>query len=387
MKKLTDDKRIALTRKTIIFFFLIGILLSFKLWISKRDFPLAPVVDGFRTLLFPFDYILAFLLILGLGWSFFDNRKPVNIFVISILTFLFLQDQNRWQPWAYIYFLSLILFALPGKINNNQNNLLTCSRIIMIGIYFWSGIHKLNLNFLDVTYENILREFFGFKDVTFINSIKPLGYVIPLTEICIGIFLCFPKLRNAAVYMAIASHLFILGYLSPLGINSNSIVFPWNVAMIVIVFILFYKTTDKLELKQKLKHNFRIPVIIILTWILPALNFFGLWDNYLSFSLYADKGDEYYIVIAEGQLNKIDKDLSQYYLPADGLQGGQIINLGKWSMQELNVPFYPERRTFKKVAKSFCKFGIEEDKLYFLELAPPLSKGKVTRFTCGSLDE
>lgn len=313
--------------------------------------------------------------------NLFYWKNWINLVVLSILIVLFIQDQNRWQPWAYIYFIFLILFSIPGKTINSQNHLLFYFRIIIIGIYLWSGIHKLNASFINETFEAILTEFFWFQDEQFINSLKSLGYCIPILEIVISIFLYLPKLRNIGFYLVVLSHIFILLYLSPLGIDNNSVVYPWNVAMIVIVFLLFYRTTDKLETLKMIKLDLRTVPILFLIYFLPVLNFFGLWDNYLSFSLYSNKTDNYYIVIAENQLDKLDKRLIQYYLPVEGLKGGQIIDVERWSSKELNVPFYPERRTFRKVAKQFCRLGIKDDQLYFLELNSSL-KGEYIRYTC-----
>lgn len=387
MKNLADEKRIYLLKKTILFFFLAGIALSFKLWISDRNFPLAPVFSTHQFLNFPIDHVFAFLLLLALGINLFYWTNGINLFAIAILFILLLQDQTRWQPWVYIYFLFLLLFSFTEKIPGRQNHLLTYLRVVTIGIYFWSGVHKLNPNFLDITFENILTHFLWFKDVNFISTIKPFGYFIPVVEIGISIFLFFPKSRNLAVYFVIITHLFILVYLSPLGIDSNSVVFPWNVAMIFIVFFLFYNAEEKIDLKNIIKKDLMLISVLLLTWMFPVLSFFGFWDNYLSFDLYSSKSDEYYIVIAEDQLNKVDKKLKPYYLPARETQGGKIINMNRWALEEMNVPFYPQSRAFKKAAKAFCKFGIPEDKLYFLELTPPLKKPTITRFTCNDLEE
>lgn len=374
-------RRIAAVRRTIVFFFLIGVFLSFKLWVSDRLFPLVSVFDTIPALIYPFDYILIFLLIILMGINLFHWRNTLNVIILLILLFLFIQDQNRWQPWVYVYFIFLSLFSLSRKPSGNENCLLLCFRLIIMGIYLWSGIHKMNLSFINGTFKHILIDFLGFQNRSFVDDIINIGFFIPLFEIAISVFLFVPKLRNIGVYYATATHIFILLYLSPLGVNDNSIVYPWNVAMIFIVFILFYRTKDKISIFKFQKIDLRAILVTILIYIFPILNFFGLWDNYLSFSLYSDKTNSYYIVIAQSQIDKVDKRLSRYFLPIDNVKGGQIIDVGKWSEMELNVPFYPETRTFKKVAKSFCNFGIAEDQLYFLELSY-LEKGKYMRYTC-----
>jgi hypothetical protein len=126
-----------------------------------------------------------------------------------------------------------------------------------------------------------------------------------------------------------------------------------------------------------------IPVILV--WVVPALNFFGLWDHYLSFSLYSNKPSTFYIAIEESEIQKVDKRFKNYFGGIPGLRGGQLIDINKWSYAELNVPFYPETKAFKKVSASFCELGIADDKLIFLELLH--SKGQIhyNKFTCSEL--
>ena len=347
-------------------------------------FPLLPVLDIIPPFISPYDSILIFILATLLGINLLFWKNWTNLLAISILCVLFVQDQNRWQPWAYIYFIFLIFFSFYKETAENRNYLAISFRLMIIGVYLWSGVHKLNTNFINQTFESILIDFFDFQDKHFIDTIKDVGYLIPIFEVSICVFLFIPKLRNIGVSMAIIAHIFILLYLSPLGINKNYVVFPWNIAMTFFVVILFYQTSEKIDIFKFGEHKLGTILIAFLFYIFPFLNIFGLWDNYLSFSLYSSKTDNYYIVIAESQLNKVDERLAQYYLRVDGLQGGQIIDVGKWSTKELNVPFYPETRTFKKVAKTFCRLGIEEGQLYFLELNAQ-EKGKYLRYICEDL--
>jgi hypothetical protein len=365
-------------RKTITVFFLAGILMSFRLWTADRVFPLLPVSDVFLFVRYPFDYILAFLLIGGLCLGFFFEKKSITWITLAILMLLLLQDQNRLQAWVYLYALFLALFALLQK--NNRETILLCARIIIIGIYIWTGIHKFNPAFIDVTWNSILHEFLKIRNESFPVNPMPFGYIVPLVEITSGLMLCFPKTRNAGVWMIITTHLFILVYLSPLGINTNSVVYPWNIAMMALVFVLFYRTKDKLEFFQKSSAG--VYATMIVAWLLPLLNFFGLWDHYLSFSYYSSKQSMYYVAVADEELNKLDPSLKSYFIPSKRLTGGVVIDVNKWSLGELNVPFYPEKRTFKILARSFCNYGIDEESIYFLQLPPPFKKGTYIKYTC-----
>jgi hypothetical protein len=317
-------------------------------------------------------------------YSSFQKKLPIYL-VLCILIFLFTQDQMRWQPWVYIYLLMLFCFAFGNK--NSPSEFLNSLQIIFVGIYFWSGLHKLNPNFIDSTFSAILVKLFHLKAQGAMNFLLPLGYSVPLIEIFIGVALYTKRLRNWGVIVAIATHVFILIYLSPLGINYNYIVYPWNLAMIVFVPSLFYNVSRSINFwecetgKPKL-----LPwMMVIFVWLAPLLNVIGYWDNYLSFALYSDKLNSYYIAIEQNELAKIDKRLAKYFADVKGLSGGQLIDLNKWSLAELNVPFNPEKRIFKKVASSFCKLQISNEKLIFIECGQPLTKQNIQSFTCSDL--
>jgi hypothetical protein len=92
-------------------------------------------------------------------------------------------------------------------------------------------------------------------------------------------------------------------------------------------------------------------------------------------------------VIDNSEVDKVDSRLSKYIQEAPGLQDGKIIDLTKWSLDEMNSPIYPETRVFKKVCKIFCGTGINEENLSFLEYEYPFSKQKYLRFYCKDLGE
>ncbi|KAA9340203.1 MauE/DoxX family redox-associated membrane protein [Adhaeribacter soli] len=358
-----------------------------NLWHSERLFPLAPAFDFFAGFRHPFDFIFLGLLLILLLLNCFVKKKLVNHLVLGLVFLLALQDQNRWQPWVYLYFLCLVPFSFARKDDGSKHTSLQYFQLLLAGIYFWSGIHKCSTNFLDLTFEPMLTGLFRIADPKIIKALKPWGYSIPALEIITSMALLIPRTRTIGVFLALATHLFILVYLSPLGIDGNYIVYPWNIAMIGLVILSFLQVKGSSFTWQgtSLKSKLLSLLILLLAWFMPVFNFFGYWDSYLAFSLYSEKINEYYIIVAEDELLKIDQRLSAYFLQSKDLQGGQIIDVNKWSLEELNVPFYPETRVFKKVCESFCGLNIEEGKLFFLEFEKPLEKGKFYRFTCKDL--
>ncbi len=83
-------------------------LLSWKLWLSSRLFPLAPVSNRLPEIVYPFDYIWFFSL-LGLlaVISFLPWRRTIILSFVCLAGSLSLWDQMRWQPWFYQYLFML----------------------------------------------------------------------------------------------------------------------------------------------------------------------------------------------------------------------------------------------------------------------------------------
>jgi hypothetical protein len=381
---LSPDLRIALIRKAIGIFFLAGIALSFPLWTGDRLFPATPILDLIKDLRLSSDIFFLTILVISLGLSFFSSYRGFVLLSVFSITIMMVCDQMRWQPWVYLYTLMLIAFLITDDSPQGNRMRLNNLRIILTGVYFWSGAHKLNPNFIDHTYRDIITRFLNIQNIS--ETMLTLGYVIPLTEITMGLALLTSRFRNAAVCLAAFSHIFILLFLSPLGINANSVVYPWNLAMIVFVVLLFWNEKAVMVFSfSKLHRNIGQLSFILLIWILPFLNFFGMWDHFLSFSLYSDNENIYYIAIEEKELPKIDDRLRPFLAEVPGISGGRLIDINKWTLNELNVPFYPERRVFKVVAKTFCDLGIEEGKIIFLELKRPFREGEYFNFTCKDL--
>ena len=335
--QLPIDQRLVLVRKGICLFLLIGMLLSFNLWTSDRFFPLVPFIDGLNESNTKLNSIL--LIVLGLSlFSLIASNKNTVLYIglrvaLCTLIIILLQDQQRWQPWVYFYFLALVPFVIDSSLRQPISTLI-CPQVLMIGIYLWSGIHKFNSNFIDLTFTNILTNFVQIKNEQIINAVKYVGYLVPLLEVIIAVALTVPKFRKFGVVLVIALHVLILVYLSPFGVNDNTIVYPWNVAMIVLTVLLFYKLKNNIcdIIYGPIRMKLVVAMLIVLVFILPIFNFNNKWDSYLSFSLYSDKILLHYIAIEKTQLEKIDGRFNKYFVKIPGLSGGEIIDINQWSI-------------------------------------------------------
>jgi hypothetical protein len=373
----SKEFRFRLVVRVTCLFFIIGIVMSSNLWISNRLFPIIPAFDINSTFPVIIDSILYYGLIVSLGLILVFPRPSTGAFSIGLLLVLLLQDQMRWQPWVYMY----VLFILPLIFMRKRDHYnLAYFQIILIGIYIWGGVHKLNPAFLDSTFYSITKGFFQIQDELILQQIRPFGYLIPIGEIIMGCMLIFPKYRKTGVTIAIASHFFILVYLSPFGIDYNPIVYPWNVAMIVIVLLLFDKNPNPIRIWNYADWRSSIlnTLAVLLLWIMPLFNYWGKWDHYLSFSLYSGRTSYFYIGM---ESESTDPNLAEYSAYFEALQG-EYIDVNLWSLTELGVPFYPEKRVFDKLIEHYCKNYSMRYSMIFIEKDPPYDNPNHIVFTC-----
>jgi hypothetical protein len=376
------SQRTALIRISTALFLLMGICLSFQLWLSDRTFPLCPVGDWVPSTGSGLDLVMMIFLILLLLIGMFTQKRIFSASLILLLLFLFLQDQMRWQPWAYMY----VLMIFPFAVYPHKKISLTYFQIIIIGVYLWGGIHKFSSDFIDNTYFLVLTEMFGIESKTIIEQLKWTGYFIPVIELAIAITLIFPNTRKWAIFGVFLTHLFILIFL--ISIDSNSILYPWNIAMVVFTSLLFYKNSTPLIILKDLPTVLRFlnVKVLLLFIVLPSLSLFGKWDNYLSFKLFSGKTHLFYIHVDEANLKHVNPNLKPYFWKPESLNNGVMISLNEWTLDEMNIPFYPETRVFKKFIKSFCQENNPADFYVFTEFERSFQKGPVNRFVCGDVE-
>jgi len=330
--------------------------LSRKLWLSSRLFPLTPVSSVLPTIPSPVDLIWLVLL-LELLLAIIVVRAPRKL-IFSFLVFaglLSLWDQTRWQPWFYQYFLMLAaigLYAWKKSDMADQQALNACRMMIGL-IYFWSGLQKLNVNFITQTWPDMAGPFLRLLLPEALRKIPPvIILVIPLLEIVLGIGLITRKYRNFFVVFAIAMHLFILAVLAASG--ENKVVWPWNLAMALFAVVLFWQDNETSFRRILIPRGAFHALVLFLFGILPIFSFFDLWDSYLAAALYSGNTDQAIVLVSHAEIDHLPKYIHQY-----AREGSYwfFLDVNRWAYGELNVPVYPEPRIYRSVARQICTYG------------------------------
>ena len=209
---------------------IISILMSLKLWTTRRDFPVIPVFESLLSFEVFNGYLLVSLLLGCLITLIFYPKPILALLTLSLIVLLLMQDQMRWQIWVYLHSLVIVPF-LYAKLK--KQNLTIYVAIILIGVYFWGGVHKLNPHFFDLIFHPMMIDLLNIN----LSRYQFVAYLIPIVEILIAICFLFKSTRKLSFYSAIITHFVIILWLSPLYRNSNWIIFPMNIAMIL--FLLF----------------------------------------------------------------------------------------------------------------------------------------------------
>jgi len=349
------EKNNSLLLRVTAFCWLMAKLIGWRMFTTYRSFPTAPAFgffDQIHASVHTFLYVLAVLLLILLLLA------PVNkLFVASLLvcdTLSCLLDQNRLQPWDYQYMFLLFVFM----INDTKGNKITgLFLFILASTYIYSGLGKLNAGFLHTVWTKMLLEQFLHLSpkIALQSWAQYCGYAAGLFELIAGFGLLFTITRKISAGMLILLHLFILVFLGPFGLKYNLVVWPWNVAMMVYLYVVVFRIKEGTTPLPQLFSNWNIAVFIC--WgILPAFSFVGWWDNYLSSRIYTGKLPEMVICITD---TSKCKPLQRYCVNGyRGLCAGSgYVNLQYWSMAETKMAPYPEIRSYKKIeAKLEKKF-------------------------------
>jgi hypothetical protein len=315
-----------------------SLLLSPKLWLTARLYPLTPVASYFKPFPPPWDWVVyGALLALLLPIAVVPRPRHFIAGFVLLAFVLALQDQSRLQPWFYQYLLMLLAIGLSNEQNESQA-LNTC-RFITVAVYVWSGFSKVNPAFPHGSFTNGLPLY--------------AAYAIALIESALGIALMTQRFRQPAILTATAMHLFILWKIGPFGMQYNSVVWPWNLAMIAFLFILFHSPgpTSAREILWARRFPFQ-QVALLLVGLAPVLSFVNLWDFYPSFALYSRNSNSEDIFVSDRTFEQLPETLKEYvYEVSPNLNR---LSITDWSYGELNVPSYPERRIFLNAARSIC---------------------------------
>jgi len=350
------------------------IVLSWPLWYAGggRTFPLLPAWGGaIAPSTSPLDLVQigCFMAVLGLV-AVFPAKKYAVPSLAAALLWMVAQDLNRLQPWSYFYLLALGILLVSGHQSSRAEVGL---RWLLAAVYAWGGFNKITPYFAEDNFAWFCEAFEWTKPL---GAFPAIGYAVAVAELLLAPGLLWKTTRRTFRCLAISFHLFIVLALSPIGLDWNAVVIPWNLVMAGMVWVLF---SEKLEFHPVARkphpqplpqgeglgvglhaqeHDSRVipqkkvtvGAILALAWLMPVLNIWHLWDEPLSWKMYSNTQAEAGFFL--------EKDAPCANLIAvwekHAYDSGRKLLFDDWAFDNLHVPAYNSRRTHKHLAQYLC---------------------------------
>ncbi len=372
---------------------LCGFLLSRNLWLNGRTYPLAPVWEGWPVVSPPWDWVVFGTLLVLLGaMPLVPRPRPLMLLFVGLAGLWALGDQTRWQPWFYQYLFMLLAvswgMSWPPR-PERQDGALNACRLIVASMYLWSGAQKFNANFAAEVHPWLLQPLQPFLPEGLADWVNQAGWWVPFLEGSLGVLLLIGPLRPVGVVLALGMHALLLFCLGRWGHNWNSVVWPWNLAMMAFVVILFAGTRQVKPWPILWAGRCWVGwVTAVLFGLMPLLNFFDGWDSYLSAALYSGNTLSAEAYISEEVKGKLPLEVQlQFVQPrwdgaaeADLRHRPYVVDFFHWSIEELNVPCYPARRVYRQLARQLARLGDSaEDVVLIVHERPDWRTGEGTK--------
>jgi hypothetical protein len=249
-----------------------------------------------------------------------------------LLLYAVLIDQTRLQPEIVS-----LLFLRWGTLSSPTAK--AFARVHLLTLWLFAGFHKL--------LSPVFLATIGPALVTGLPLGMPPwlvahgGYLIAGTELATGLLAVPVRTRRVAAVLACALHLGILLDLSPLGLNTNDAVWPWNVALAGAGFALIAPWQDSLGASLRRCQRVARPLLVGLV-VAPLGFYVGLTDAYLAHNLYS-------------------ANVAEAVITCPGCQPYQLATV---TMEAFHVPMPPEHRLFEQYFGLTCRPG---DQLYIAD--------------------
>jgi predicted DCC family thiol-disulfide oxidoreductase YuxK len=375
--------RVFWVKITVVLGLLASMLLSIPLWVQTDGIASVPVFSRL-PILSPLIEWCMYLGVFTLALVSLISPKPQRYLfgILGIISIFVLFDQLRLQPWLYQYWfmlLPLALFSWQWRDSVSVSAVLNTLRILIAGIYFYSGLQKVTLPFFEDYFPWIVEPLGNLLPTTLHFVPASFGLFVPFIEMFMGVGLLFLRTRQAALIGVVCMLLFVLVMLGPLGNNWNSVVWPWNIAIAASAWLLFYKTPtvsfkNIFGVKKFLAHK----LIILVFIVMPAFSFFGYWDSYPSYSLYSGNTTGGGVYVSSDLVNPTLEKVAY-----NAYEGVAWIDLQTLSFEERNVPMYPEVRIYTKVFTQLCRTELPASaELVVTTKSTLLEPRKVLRYRC-----
>jgi hypothetical protein len=156
-------------------------------------------------------------------------------------------------------------------------------------------------------------------------------------------------------------------FLGPLGHNVNLVVWPWNIAMVALLLVLFgSKPCAALPpTLRELRRSGSGMLVVGLFGLLPALSYLGWWDSYFSFSLYSANLSRADLYVTQSFRDRLPSQLRIYVDPVENFnpafQLPFVFQHPRWAAADLGTPELPEPRGYAVMFQHIAAFATNDE--------------------------
>ncbi len=349
---------------------------TWKLWTPQDVFPQVPLIRAACDWPGWFDWVCLAVLVassltlLVVGQRGWWGRGSCLAMALSLAGF-FVLDQHRLQPWAWQFFLLAVLLSLADDTTARRG-----WRWLVIGIYFWSAVSKLDYTFCHEQGPALLgglKQAMGLRGMPnrWTEALDVIGSLgIALGELSVAALLAWPRARWLGLWTATIMHLALLAALGPFGLNHSLGVLLWNVFFIVQNWLLFRDAiashppsgeTVLTQVWQWLRDLVTWPssrpnrlalgaIAAAMAW--PVLEPFGYCDHWLAWAVYSARAEDCLIELGDSRNDaEMERLIGRFVMRGNFIRG--YLDVGEWSLGNLGTPVYPQARFHIGVALAF----------------------------------
>jgi len=342
---------------------------TWRLWTPQTVFPQVPLFGWAANAPGWLDWglLLAMVAMAGVALLAPPERKSWRIAWASVAVCLgltILIDQHRFQPWAYLFILQGILFATCGARTG-----IGLLRLLVIGVYFYSALSKLDWLYLHSFGPWMARTFLeqlglnaaGWSD----DALASWVWILPAFEGVIAVGLCFAVTRKLAVGGAILMHALLLLILGPFGAEHKAGVLIWNSYFIVQAWLLFGpigvgsgEAEKEMPEQTGWEQTYQAQAarwVIYAATLAPLVEPLGFWDHWPSWSLYAPRTSRVTVMIQRLAVDRLPDSIKKHLVESKDGSPYRELQIGRWSLDAVGAPIYPQDRFQLGVAEGLMR--------------------------------
>jgi len=277
-----------------------------------------------------------------------SQRIGCGLFVIS-LGGLVLLDQHRFQPWVCQFLIYGVLACIA-----NGPQILKSWRVIVLSIYFWSAISKLDAAFLashgQLLLSGILQPLGVETSFWSEQTRQGMALLFPVGELLVALLLLSRRLRIWGLAGSAVMHLVLIWTLG-FGLHHEWSVLIWNLFFIVQNLIVFgpwaftaHFATPALMQEQFWTQQRMLTLITFMAALYPALELIGYCDHWPAWAVYSSRPAMVKVSLEAAAAEQLPARLKPFLGTPLPLDDRIPFSLDAWSFQTCRCPVYPQLR-------------------------------------------